>query len=191
MSRRAGTVAVACATVLCACAAALESTPGAAPSDVACAPVAGPLGEGSTLEGRAGVYRLEMLDEDGGRRTAGTLTLVAQPDSMRSVAEATSTLFGSTTARPADVGAPTVGGLESIDPSAPGVLVLERERDQGRSVVLSLGSALNRRDMTYFDAASVVLEVLRIDADGFAGDWRGEVGARTSRGYFCAARPAS
>ncbi len=92
--------------------------------------------------------------------------------------------------RPPDVGAPTIGGLDSMDPAAPGVLVLERDRDEGRSVLLTLGSALNRRDVTLFDAASVALDVRRIDADGFAGAWRGEVWARSSRGYFCAVRQA-
>jgi hypothetical protein len=188
VTRHAGSVTIAVAALLSACAAAPEPPFDPAPADGPCVPMAGVIGEGTTLDGRAGVYRLEMINEDGERRTAGTLTLVAQLDSMRTVGEATSTLYGSTTARPADVGAPAVGGLESLDPAAPGVLVLEGNGDGGRSVLLRLGSGLNRRDVTYFDAASVVLEVRHVDADGFAGNWRGEVSTRSTRGHFCAVR---
>jgi len=181
-------LAMTCVAILSACGATPVPAPRTSPADAACVPVDGVLAPGSTLEGGAGAYRLEMFSEDGQRWTAGELTLVVQPDSLRVVNGATSPLFGSTTAVPNGVGAPTVGGLDSVDPAAPGVLVLERDTDEGRSVALSLGSAVNRRGVVLFDAASVVLDVLRLDAGGFAGAWRGEVGARSSRGYFCATR---
>ena len=181
-----GSLALACAAVLSACGAPSEETPRTSPVDAACVPVDGSLTAGATLEGRAGAWRLELVSDDGQQRSVGALTLVAQPDSLRSMDGAVSPLFGSTTVRPTDVGAPAVGGLESVDPAAPGVLVVERDADDGRSVVLRLGSSLNRRGVTYFDAATVVLDVRRVDADGFAGDWRGEVGVRSTRGHFCA-----
>ena len=176
------------AAALSACGAASDPAARTSPDVAACVPVDGALATGATLEGRAGTYRLEMMSDDGQRRSVGMLTLMPQPDSLRRVDGVTSPLFGSTTARPTEVGAPEVGGLDSVDPAAPGVLALERDRDEGRSVILRLGSALNRRDVTYYDAASLVLDVLRIDAGGFAGAWRGEVGARSSRGHFCATR---
>ncbi|MDE2729696.1 MAG: hypothetical protein OXI19_16840 [Gemmatimonadota bacterium] len=97
-------------------------------------------------------------------------------------------LYGFTDIDPESVGAHRVGDPGSRDPSAPGVLVLERV-EYGRSIItLRLGSDANRKDLVRYDGEYTVLSVSIIDEDGFAGTWRsgGGLGWSTTTGYFCA-----
>ncbi len=97
-------------------------------------------------------------------------------------------LYGFTDIDPESVGAHRVGDPGSRDPSAPGVLVLERV-EYGRPIItLRLGSDANRKDLVRYDGEYTVLSVSSIDEDGFTGTWRsgGGLGWSTTTGYFCA-----
>ncbi|MCY3712748.1 MAG: hypothetical protein OXH02_05605 [Gemmatimonadetes bacterium] len=97
-------------------------------------------------------------------------------------------LFGFTDVDPESVGAHRVGDPGSRDPSAPGVLVIERS-EYGRGVItLRLGSDANRRDLVRYEGTYTTLSVNRIDEGGFSGSWRsgGGMGFTVTTGYFCA-----
>ena len=68
---------------------------------------------------------------------------------------------------------------------------MEMDRDEGRTILLRLGSEANRTDRQAFDAAFTVLEARVVSDDGFFGAWRSGVGTERSDGYFCAVREAS
>ncbi|MYB61857.1 MAG: hypothetical protein F4X69_10820 [Gemmatimonadetes bacterium] len=137
------------------------------------------------------------------RAVSGLLTLhrhardVDSPDSTDTPDPSNSTvpasdlstpLYGFTDVDPESVGAHRVGDPGSRDPSAPGVLVLERV-EYGRSIItLRLGSHANRKDLVRYDGEYTVLSVSSIDEDGFTGTWRsgGGLGWSTTTGYFCA-----
>ena len=97
-------------------------------------------------------------------------------------------LYGFTDVDPESVGAHRVGDPGSRDPSAPGVLVLERVEYERSIITLRLGSDANRKDLVRYDGEYTVLSVSSIDEDGFTGTWRsgGGLGWSTTTGYFCA-----
>ena len=154
-----------------------------------CMPTSGQLHPKVTLSDRAGQYRLTLIEVVNGtdaRSAQGTLTLRQQPSGLESLGSAATPLYGFTDVNLRAVGAYEVGDPASEDPQAPGVLLLESDRDGARRILLRLGADANRRDDKLFDGAYTVLEVHEIAADGFAGNWRS--GLRLSRieGYFCA-----
>ena len=174
-----------------------SSTPDEMPSERVCESVSGILAAHATLLNRTGRYRLTMVadatdsNSAATRAVSGILTLRDQirdtgtPDSP---ADVSTPLYGFTDIDPRSVGAHRVGDPGSKDPSAPGVLVLEREEYGRRVITLRLGSDANRRDLVRYDGTYTALSVRRIDEEGFAGSWRsgGGLGFSVTTGYFCA-----
>lgn len=181
-----------------------EETGGAPPPDesvpvAACLPSEGPLAADASLEGRAGDYRLTMVEKVDGtptRTAEGSLVLLTQVESLRrfegsgggSIPGVTSPLFGSTDIDVEAVGAVRVGDLSSLDPAAPGVLVIESETGTSPSILLRLGSTANRRDLVRFDGGYAVLTVIEIAAGSFGGTWSSGARGPDSEGVFCATR---
>ncbi len=168
-----------------------------------CEPAAGPLGANATLSDRAGRYRLTLVADsssvaDSGSAAhqivSGLLTLRRQEQQGQQTRDPESPddpstpLYGFTDIDPGSVGAHRVGDPGSKDPSAPGVLVLERSAYGRRVITLRLGSQANRRDLVRYDGAYTVLRVKEIDKEGFAGSWRsgGGLDLSVTTGYFCA-----
>lgn len=158
----------------------------------ACLPVADSLAPGASLAGMAGRYRLIMRQDtdDGTRSAEGTLSLWPRPEGSQALEGASTPLMGSAAINLDAAGAVAVRELGSEDPSAPGILVIEREAAGRPSVLLRLGSESNQQGVSTFDGAYTVLAVTRIDDNGFVGSWRSGVRARRTTGYFCAWRVA-
>ena len=165
----------------------------------ACLPPVGSLAVDASLAGRAGEYRLTMVEETDGnpsRRAEGSLTLLAQAESLRrfpgsaggSIPGVTSPLFGSTDVNIEGVGAVRVGSLSSQDPESPGVLVIESETGASPSILLRFGSSANRRDVVRFDGGYAVLNVVEISAESFSGTWSSGARGPEAEGFFCATR---
>lgn len=178
---------------LLACAgASLIDVPGHAGTPVldvdSCQPTAGPLPQDATLVGAHGRYRLVLVARKGDRTVSGVLVLVASPPGREVLGSASTPLQGSTDIDLRAVGAHRVGDPASIDPDAPGVLVLESERRGTRQILLRLGSDANRVDRRLYDGGHTVLRVQQIDADGFAGSWESRVRSSGTGGAFCAMR---
>ncbi len=164
------------------------------PQAAVCEPASGRLPAGATLAGKAGSYRLTLVQVvdgvDAGSAT-GALTLRRQPPGLDSLGTASTPMYGFTDLDLRVVGAHRVGDPAGEDPKAPGVLVLESGRGGERRILLRLGADANRRDAALFDGAWTVLEVREIAADGFAGRWRSGVRLSRTEGYFCASSAAS
>ncbi len=168
-----------------------KADPGPPDQAAVCEPASGPLPAGASLAGRAGSYRLTLVQVVNGvdaRLAAGALTLRRQPPGLDSLGTASTPLFGFTDLDLRAVGAHRVGDPAGEDPKAPGVLVLESEHGGQRRILLRLGADANRRDAALFDGAWTVLEVGETAADGFAGSWRSGLRLSRTRGYFCAKR---
>jgi hypothetical protein len=90
------------------------------------------------------------------------------------------------------VDAVQVGSTSSMDPAAPGVLVIERHERAGQApraeIVLRLGSDANRRDRQRVDGGYTALHVREVSSSGFSGTWGSGVMTERSAGYFCAVR---
>lgn len=163
--------------------------PAAAP---ACRVADGALEAGEALPPDGGAYRLVLFRSDAAVRpawVAGRLELSSRPPELQRLdvgQEAwTVPLQGIAQVEIERVGAYRAGALDSTDPAAPGVLVL-RSGDEPPTVLIRLGSAVNRTDRTAFDEAFTVLTVRRIEDAGFAGSWRSGRFGDEVRGYFCA-----
>ena len=154
----------------------------------ACAPVASPLPEGETMAYMAGRYEVELYRERSRAQTRGLLDLEAAPEDYRNWGASTATLSGTADIDLAQVGAQPMDGLDSDDPAAPGVLVLEGPTTAGPSIVVRFGSTANRQDNTPFDGPYAALQVLVVEGDRFAGEWRSGTGNEQVDGYFCARR---
>ncbi len=165
----------------------------------ACVPPEGPLAADASLEGRAGDYRLTMVetvDDTPTRTVEGSLVLLTQVESLRrfegsgggSIPGVTSPLFGSTGIDVEAVGAVRVGDLSSLDPAAPGVLVIESETGTSPSILLRFGSTANRRDLVRFDGGYAVLTVIELAAGSFGGTWSSGARGPDAEGFFCATR---
>lgn len=164
---------------------------------LACEPPTGLLGPGASLDGREGEYSLTLVERAVGadvRSVRGHLVLREQGTGLRrfvgsgggAIPRVVAPLFGSADVRVEAVGALRVGDLSSVDPAAPGVLVIESETDQGPSILLRLGSDANRRGMVGFDGGFTVLEVREIGDDRFSGVWTSGARGPETRGHFCA-----
>ena len=180
---------------------------GGSASAPACVLPAGPLPAEASLEGRAGEYRLTMVEEVDGapvgapdgasaRTAEGSLLLFDQVDSLREftggagdpVPGVTSPLYGSTDVSLEAVGAVRVGSLSSEDPAFPGVLVIESETGASPSILLRLGADANRRTLVRFDGGYTVLTVVEVGDESFSGTWSSGVRGPDSGGFFCATR---
>ncbi len=186
-------------TTLCAALLAACSGQSNTPAPQACAPVEGALSPDASANGLAGAYTLTMVATSGdsaGRSTRGTLTLHAHEGDMRSYrgpggqvdTTVTMSQYGATDVTPEAVGAVRMGSLDSMDPSKPGVLVIERRTGQARSIIMRLGSQSNERGVFAFDAGFTALTVHSLSENGFAGSWRSGVRGPEVEGYFCAVR---
>lgn len=146
----------------------------------------------ATLSDRAGEYRLILVSDSSGtsRRIVSGLLALRQQQTQESdlPSDISTPLFGFTDIDPGSVGAHRVGDPGSKDPSAPGVLVIERAEYGRRVITLRLGSDANRKGLVRYDGAYMALKVGKIDEDGFAGSWRSGGGPDLSvtTGYFCA-----
>ena len=149
-----------------------------------CAPVATELPATSTAEALAGEYQLRLVATSGrmsGSAVEGRLKLQPQLDSLRHARRlggATDStvrhpLYGSTEVDLAAVDAVRVGSTSSLDPTRPGVLVVERHERAGQApraeIVMRLGSDANRRDRQRVDGGYTALRVKRVSAEGCAG----------------------
>ena len=186
MHARPGLARLACVS---AALAAVAAHAGTLVSDVdACRPTAAILAQGATLGGAHGRYRLVLVRGTSDRKVSGFLVLVASPPEREVLGSASTPLLGSTDIDVSEVGALRIGDPASTDPDAPGVLVLEFDRDNAREIMLRLGSDANRVDRRLFDGGYTVLRVRQIDADGFSGTWESGVRSAVAEGYFCAWR---
>ena len=166
-----------------------EDVPRGGQQAVVCEPASGGLPSGASLAGRAGSYRLtlvQVVDSVDASSATGALTLRPQPPGLDSLGMAVTPLYGFTDIDLRAVGAQRVGDPAATDPRAPGVLVLESGRGGERRILLRMGADANRRDSALFDGAWTVLEVREIAADGFSGSWRSGVRLSRTRGCFCA-----
>ena len=118
----------------------------------------------------------------------GALVLRRQLPGFETLGGASTPLYGAADLDFARAGAHGAGDTMSDDAGAPGVLVLEVERDGQKEILLRFGSAANRRDRVLFDGAYTVLDVRAISPDGFSGNWRSGVHASRTHGRFCAVR---
>jgi len=167
-----------------------------------CAPSTERLPSDATADGLAGEYRVRIVATAGAKTGAAQdarLLLRPVDDSLRrpstvlGLRDSTTRLplSGSIELDPAAVGAARTGDLLSLDPLAPGVLVLERHPirpDAPAEIMLRLGSDANRRGVVRYDGGYFALTVRRIGAGEFAGTWASGVATGGAEGYFCAER---
>ncbi len=146
-------------------------------------------GSDATLADHAGRYELTLVrrvDAVDTGSVRGTVALYPRAPELGSLGGASTPLYGVADVDLRAVGAHEAGDIGNDAPAAPGVLVLEFDRDGARNILLRLGSAANRRDTVLPDGAYLVLEVLEITADGFSGSWRSGSHSSRAGGYFCA-----
>jgi hypothetical protein len=147
----------------------------------------------------AGEYRLQLASDSEARATVeGSLRLWAADPSLPQrtgpygLADTTHRypLVGTAGVDLAPLGAVAPGGTTSSDPSAPGVLVIERTNSPATDerIVLRLGAESNRREQIRFDGSYMVLRVRRVDESGFSGEWESGGAPSATRGRFCAHR---
>ena len=167
---------------------------------MACDPVEGSLPADVDAASWVGDYRLTLVATSGdsaGKQTSGVLRLVRQSDDLRkpdaeSMDVATEMpLIGTVEVDLGAVYAVDVGALDSQDPIAPGVLVLERPHEKqtggpGTEVTIRLGAEANRRGITRFDGGYTALFVLQAGPNGFFGNWASGVTGQRAGGHFCA-----
>jgi hypothetical protein len=178
-----------------------EATPSAKPAAEACAAPTGKLSPSATGARLGGEYRLRLVATAGPRsgetvdahlRLAPLVDSLQVPAPMLGVRDTTTRhpLAGTTDLDPELVGGVRTGDNASTDPTAPGVLVIERHPAAGApaSIMLRLGALANRRGLVRFDGGYFALTVRRIDADGFAGTWASGTARESAAGYFCAGR---
>ena len=159
-----------------------STAPPASSVEYACEPTTGSPAATATLADRAGRYHLVLVADSTAvvadssrasrRAVSGLLTLRRQPRdatvSPDPPSDPSTPLYGFTDIDPVWVGAHRVGDPGSRDPSAPGVLVLERAEYGRRIITLRLGSDANRSGLVRYDGEYTVLSVNSIDEDGFA-----------------------
>lgn len=192
----AGAVAAACGT------ARSEPAPVADDSCTAGGEALTPLSDAATL---AGTYQLSLAASSGARAGAavdGRLVLGPVDDAAvapvlvlgRPDSTLRHPLAGTLELDPASLGAVSTGDFASLDPAAPGVLVIERRpvgRQAAVEITLRLGAEANRGGPARMDGGYFALTVRRLGADGFAGTWRsGGAPGNEAAGSFCARHTA-
>jgi hypothetical protein len=151
----------------------------------------------------AGEYRLKLVATSGakaGSSTEGALTLQPQPPGLRYRSRLGGTVdsavvhpqYGATEIDLGAIDAVLVGNTTSLDPTQPGVLVIERPaqsgRPEGAEIVLRLGSEANRQDRQRVDGGYTALRVRQLSPSAFSGTWGSGITLERSAGYFCAVR---
>jgi len=148
----------------------------------------------------AGSFRLTMVATAGdsvGRVAEGRLELRANDSALVGVRypglgdmpDVTSPYYGSADIVLGRVGAFQPDGIDSTDPLAPGVLVLDRRPADGAPrITLRFGTLANRRDAApLFDGGYTALRVSWVADTAFGGTWESAVPNRLhSSGHFCA-----
>jgi hypothetical protein len=179
-----------------------SARPAASASADPCAAASGQLPAAATAEGLAGEYRLHLVTTagpDSGASVRGHLALREPPDSLQQPASMLGILDTTTRYPLAGVaeldrealGATDTGDLASTDPSAPGVLLIERHPARpaaAAEILLRLGADANRRGVVRYDGGYFALTVRRLDRAGFAGTWTSGAFGSSTAGYFCAER---
>jgi hypothetical protein len=173
----------------------------ARPATDTCAVPSSDLPRSATGARLAGEYRLRLVPTAGPRsgetvnaklRLAPLADSLQIPPPMLGVQDTTTRypLAGSTDLDPELVGGVGTGDNASTDPTAPGVLVIERHpgADRPASIMLRLGALANRRGIQRFDGGYFALTVRRVEPDAFAGTWSSGTALRAAAGYFCAQR---
>ena len=179
------------AATLASPAAWVSASPDPASETQPCEPTQGVLAAGATLAGAAGTYRLILVGRQAqgkARTVSGSLVLMSSgfdPDAFK---PALNPLSGVANINLRAVGAFPAGDPGSKDPEAPGVLVLESREGNAPRILLRFGADANRPDSPLFDGGYTVLDVRKITARGFAGEWRSAANGRSARGHFCARR---
>jgi hypothetical protein len=166
-----------------------------------CSPVASVLPAGSSGEGIGGEYQLRLVATSGtkvGSTVDGTLRLQPHTGELRyrsrpaADSSVVHPLYGAAELDLGAVDAVQVGSIGSTDPSAPGVLVIERHERAGQTpraeITLRLGSEANRRDRQRVDGGYTALRVQELSQSGFSGTWASGILRERSAGYFCAVR---
>lgn len=163
----------------------------------------GELPAASSATGLAGEYQLRLVATSGAKKGAaadGKLRLDAQTDSLRyrrrlgGAPDSTvlHPLYGATDVDLSLIDAVSVGSTTSLDPTRPGVLVMERRAAPGRSprteIIIRLGSDANRMDRQRFDGGYTALRVRQVGPGRLAGSWASGVATERAAGYFCATR---
>ncbi len=171
---------------------------------VSCEPVEGGLAGDVSAADLAGEYRLTLVATGGdstGKTADGRLSLHPHESSARQVMVAgvpdpnvSIPLYGAMELDLEVINALRLGDLASLDPMRPGVAVFEsRGVREGAAapfteIIMRLGSIVNRRDVTLFDAGYSVLRLNWVDETSFGGTWESGVAGPRSRGHFCAFR---
>ncbi len=150
-----------------------------------------------------GEYRLRLVATSGSRTGSeanGKLTLQPQSGELRYRARpggytdssVVHPLYGSTDVDLAAVDAVLVGSTTSLDPTRPGVLVVERHARPGQAPIahiwLRLGSDANQRGRQRVDGGYTALRIRQMSPAGFSGSWASGIKSEQSAGYFCAER---
>ena len=167
-----------------------------APAPAPCAPVAGELAPGARAAVLAGDFTLSLVATSGpmsGRSTAGRLRLRSfgnTPVPVPASAGARYPLFGGAEVALAEVGAISPGDVRRDNPAAPGVLVIEWDRQSPArtEITVRMGADANQGDRLRFDGTSMALQVTSISPNRFAGRWQSSGGELRAGGHFCADR---
>jgi hypothetical protein len=160
------------------------------------------LAAGADAGSLAGEYRLILVATGGeraGQEADGELVLLtvdsaaslAQLEADLSQSRAAYRLVGTTDLALETVGAVRMGDLASLDPSRPGVAVLQRSDREDRDITVRLGSLANEVGNVRFDGGYAALRVSWLETSGFGGSWASGVRGPEATGYFCAFRLAA
>lgn len=127
-----------------------------------------------------GQYRIRFTtsESDAESSTAeGTLFLRAvEPRALGRTGWARETFVGHMDVDLESIGAVLLGPVDSDDPDAPGVVVVEPTNDE-EPMRLSLGSGRNRRDLRVLDGRDTRVKLTRVSHRAFEGTWRSRRGA--------------
>jgi hypothetical protein len=134
-----------------------------------------------------------------GHTARGTTTLFANPARLRRLAGpggnpmpgVTVPFYGTADIDVTEVGALPLGTTTSDDPLQPGVLVVQDSPADPtivRSLVMRLGSDVNRRGAVPFDGGYTVLRVRHASPDSILGSWASGTVTEVAAGFFCAVR---
>lgn len=159
----------------------------------------------ATLAGRYALTLVATRGEKTGMSASGTLVLTETPAALRPMRApggdeplegVTAPLIGSVLVDLESLGATAPGATDTVDPNAPGVLVIENTSGgpdgAGPEITIRFGSVANDRSQTRFDGAYTALFVRAgTDDEGFVGTWASGVRQEDVAGYFCATRVAN
>jgi hypothetical protein len=175
-----------------------------APGVEECSPVEGALAGDDSSSGLEGEYQLTVVGSRSGESdSSATGGLVLEPNDSAHIQRLTAdgepipgvlfTHYGWTDVPIEQIGGLALGQLDSRDPDAPGVLVIEnRQLSNGEpylSITIRLGSQANAVSAARFDEGFSALYVKEVLSDRIRGDWAsGDGRGRVAEGHFCARR---